>query len=85
MLNSIGLQGPGIDAFLAARPALAAPSTAPGRSCRSPAAASSEYAELAARLRRRARGHAIEVNISCPNVEDRGLVVRLRPGAPPPR
>ena len=73
MLNSIGLQGPGIDAFLehdlpwlASRGARAVVSIA-GSSV-------DEYAELAARLRGASGLTLIEVNISCPNVEDRGKV-----------
>lgn len=73
MLNAIGLQGPGIDAvldrdlpWLAEHGARAMVSIA-GSSV-------GEYAELARRLRD-ARGlTALEVNISCPNVEDRGQV-----------
>ena len=73
MLNSIGLQGPGIDAFLehdlpwlASRGARAVVSIA-GSSVE-------EYAELAGRLHGAAGLALIEVNISCPNVEDRGKV-----------
>jgi len=79
MLNSIGLQGPGIDAFLekdlawlAAKKARAVVSIAGG--------SVDEFAKLAARL----RGHQvamIEVNISCPNVEDRGQVFACDPRA----
>jgi dihydroorotate dehydrogenase (NAD+) catalytic subunit len=73
MLNSIGLQGPGIDAFLAqdlpwllergARPVV----SIAGSSVQ-------EYAELAQALRAVPGVALIEVNISCPNVEDRGHV-----------
>jgi dihydroorotate dehydrogenase (NAD+) catalytic subunit len=73
MLNSIGLQGPGIDAFLQrdlpwllSRGARAVVSIAGGTV--------DEYAELAARLSDAAGVTAIEVNISCPNVEERGQV-----------
>jgi dihydroorotate dehydrogenase (NAD+) catalytic subunit len=73
MLNSIGLQGPGIDAFLQrdlpwllSRGARAVVSIAGGTV--------DEYAELATRLSDSAGVTAIEVNISCPNVEDRGQV-----------
>jgi len=80
MLNSIGLQGPGIEQFLAtdlpwlaARGARAMVSIAGGTI--------EEYAELATRLRG-ARGMiALEVNISCPNVESRGEVFACDPGA----
>ena len=73
MLNSIGLQGPGIDAFLeqdlpwlVEHDARAAVSIAGG--------SVEEYAELARRLRGAEGVALVEVNISCPNVENRGLV-----------
>ena len=80
MLNSIGLQGPGIDAFvehdlpwLADRGARAVVSIAGG--------SVDEYAKLTAKLRGRAGLAMIEVNISCPNVEDRGQVFACDPTA----
>ena len=80
MLNSIGLQGPGIDAFLQrdlpwllSRGARAVVSIAGGTV--------DEYAALAARLSDAAGVTAIEVNISCPNVEDRGQVFACDAGA----
>ncbi len=73
MLNSIGLQGPGIDAFLEKdlewlreRGARAVVSIAGG--------SVDEYTRLASKLRHVTDIAAIEVNISCPNVEDRGQV-----------
>jgi dihydroorotate dehydrogenase (NAD+) catalytic subunit len=73
MLNSIGLQGPGIDSFLQrdlpwllSRGARAVVSIA--------GSTVEEYAELAARLSDAAGVTAIEVNISCPNVGHRGEV-----------
>jgi dihydroorotate dehydrogenase (NAD+) catalytic subunit len=78
MLNSIGLQGPGIDAFLQrdlpwllSRGARAVVSIAGGTV--------SEYADLAGRLSDAAGVTAIEVNISCPNVEHRGQVFACDP------
>jgi dihydroorotate dehydrogenase (NAD+) catalytic subunit len=78
MLNSIGLQGPGIDAFLArdlpwllqrgARPIVSIAGTT-----------LAEYAELARRVGQTPGVAAVEVNISCPNVEDRGLVFACDP------
>ncbi len=80
MLNSIGLQGPGIDAFLdkdlswlADRGARAVVSIAGG--------SVDEYAKLTAKLRGRPGLAMIEVNISCPNVEDRGQVFACDPMA----
>jgi dihydroorotate dehydrogenase (NAD+) catalytic subunit len=73
MLNSIGLQGPGIEHFLEhdlpwlrKRGARAVVSIAGG--------SIDEYARLAHRLRGVEGITAVEVNISCPNVEDRGQV-----------
>ena len=78
MLNSIGLQGPGIDAFLQrdlpwllSRGARAVVSIA--------GSTVDEYAELAARLSDTAGVTALEVNISCPNVEHRGQVFACDP------
>lgn len=76
MLNSIGLQGPGIDAFVTSD--LAWLRRAGARAVVSIAGADAdEFAELAARLADLGAAggvHAIEVNISCPNVANRGLV-----------
>ncbi|TXH14180.1 MAG: dihydroorotate dehydrogenase [Gammaproteobacteria bacterium] len=80
MLNSIGLQGPGIDhfidhdlAWLRDRGARVVVSIAGGTV--------EEYAALASKLRRQPGIDAIEVNISCPNVESRGLVFACDPMA----
>ncbi len=80
MLNSIGLQGPGIEAFLekdlawlASRKARAVVSIAGG--------SVEEYAKLATKLRNNPAVTMIEVNISCPNVEDRGQVFACDPMA----
>ncbi|MGI8535745.1 MAG: dihydroorotate dehydrogenase [Mycobacteriales bacterium] len=80
MLNSIGLQGPGIEAFLehdlswlADRGARAVVSIAGG--------CVQDYAQLASRLRDRPGLAMVEVNISCPNVEDRGQVFACDPRA----
>jgi dihydroorotate dehydrogenase (NAD+) catalytic subunit len=78
LLNSVGLQGPGIDAFLQrdlpwllSRGARVVVSIG-GQTVR-------EYAGLAARLSDAAGVSAIEVNLSCPNVEDAGRVFALDP------
>jgi len=78
MLNSIGLQGPGIDSFLAtdlpwlvkhgARPVVSIAGGSLG-----------EFAELARRVGTAPGVAAVEVNISCPNVEDCGLVFACDP------
>ena len=73
MLNAIGLQGPGIDTFLKEDlPWLAANGA---RTVVSIAGESvEEFASLARKVRSAQGVSAIEVNISCPNVENRGLV-----------
>ncbi len=78
MLNSIGLQGPGIESFIdkdlawlvdqGARPIVSIAGDSTG-----------EYIELARRLRATGAVAALEVNISCPNVENRGLVFACDP------
>jgi dihydroorotate dehydrogenase (NAD+) catalytic subunit len=80
MLNSIGLQGPGIDAFLdddlpwlAERGARVVVSIAGGHT--------DEYVALARRLYGNPAVSLIEVNISCPNVENRGQVFACDPAA----
>jgi dihydroorotate dehydrogenase (NAD+) catalytic subunit len=80
MINSIGLQGPGIDGLLEDElPWLAERGI---RSFVSIAGARTEdFAELAARLRGAPGVLGIEVNISCPNVESRGEVFACNPDA----
>ena len=80
MLNSIGLQGPGIDGlladdlpWLAERGARAFVSIAGTRV--------EHFAELAERLRGVPGVLGLEVNISCPNVESRGEVFACDPVA----
>ncbi|MGI8682728.1 MAG: dihydroorotate dehydrogenase [Mycobacteriales bacterium] len=80
MLNSIGLQGPGIDSFLDSDLPWLAEQGA--RAVVSIAGSTVEdYATLASRLRDQPGVALIEVNISCPNVEDRGAVFACDPGA----
>lgn len=80
MINSIGLQGPGIDQFLAndlpwlvSQKARVIVSIA-GETVE-------EYATLARKVRSAPGISALEVNISCPNVENRGLVFACDPEA----
>ena len=80
MLNSIGLQGPGIDTFLIEDiPWLAS------QGARIIVSIAGETAEEYAVLARKIRGvsgiSALEVNISCPNVENRGLVFACDPNS----
>lgn len=77
MLNSIGLQGPGIHAFLEhdlawlrERGARVMVSIAGGTT--------QEFEDLARILREHGGFDAIEVNISCPNVAERGQVFACR-------
>lgn len=78
MLNAIGLQGPGIESFvendlawLRGRGATTIVSIAGG--------SIQEYQELAKRLRHEEGIAALEVNISCPNVANRGEVFACNP------
>lgn len=80
MLNSIGLQGPGIDHFLehdlpwlTEHGARAVVSIAGG--------SVEEFAYLAGKLRHNDAVAMLEVNISCPNVDDRGKVFACDPSA----
>ncbi|MFL6179393.1 MAG: dihydroorotate dehydrogenase [Actinomycetes bacterium] len=80
MLNSIGLQGPGIEQFverdlawLEQRGARVVVSIA--------GSTAEEFVRLAQKLRHSTAVSALEVNISCPNVEDRGLVFACDPAA----
>ena len=78
MLNSIGLQGPGIDLFLENDIPWLREQGA--RIIVSIAGESVEdYAVLARKLRNVLGISAIEVNISCPNVENRGQVFACNP------
>jgi dihydroorotate dehydrogenase (NAD+) catalytic subunit len=80
MLNSIGLQGPGIDAFLSedvpwlARHGVRAVVSIAGGS-------TDEFVALTRRLYGNRAVSMIEVNISCPNVEKRGEVFACDPSA----
>ncbi len=73
MLNAIGLQNPGVDAWIARdlpwlveRDATVIASIA--------GSTVEEYRHVARQLRRAGGIAAVEVNLSCPNVEHRGLV-----------
>ena len=78
MLNSIGLQGPGIDAFLENDL-----SWLQDQSCDVIVSIAGEtvdeYGALARRLRGQRGIKALEVNISCPNVANRGQVFSCNP------
>ena len=80
MLNSVGLQGPGIDAFLQrdlpwllSRGTRVVVSIA-GQTVR-------EYRVLASRLADAVGVSAVEINLSCPNAEDAGRLFALDTGA----
>jgi dihydroorotate dehydrogenase (NAD+) catalytic subunit len=79
MLNSIGLQGPGIDTFIERDLSWLDDNSV--RAAVSIAGSSVEdFGKLAAKLRGKPMA-LVEVNISCPNVEDRGQVFACDPGA----
>jgi len=78
MLNSIGLQGPGVDQFLQNDIPWLAEQGA--RTIVSIAGETVEdYAVLARRMRNLPGVVGLEVNISCPNVENRGMVFSCHP------
>jgi dihydroorotate dehydrogenase (NAD+) catalytic subunit len=78
MLNAIGLQNPGVDAWIEhdlrwlQRKEVPVVVSVAGKSA-------GEFREVASRLRGRSGIAAIEVNLSCPNVEHRGLVFACHP------
>ena len=78
MLNGIGLQGPGIDAFLETdltwlnEKKIATVVSIAGNTVE-------EFSKLAFKLKNRSDILAIEVNISCPNVENRNKVFACNP------
>ncbi|MEI6827692.1 MAG: dihydroorotate dehydrogenase [Desulfuromonadales bacterium] len=80
MLNAIGLQNVGIDAFIAKKvPYL--------RTVKTPAIANffgntvDEYAEMAGRLDEITEVAGLEINISCPNVKHGGIVFGTDPAS----
>ena len=80
MLNGIGLQGPGIDDFIETD--LAWLHQKGARTIVSIAGNSvEEYGKIAEKLRDIPGVIGIEVNISCPNVENRGLVFACDPNS----
>lgn len=80
MLNAIGLQNPGVDAWLKHDlPWLADHGATTVVSIAGDTV--EDFAHVARRLRGAEGVHAIEVNLSCPNVEHRGLVFALDPSA----
>jgi dihydroorotate dehydrogenase (NAD+) catalytic subunit len=80
MLNAIGLQNVGVDAFIADK-------TGDYRDLSSPVIANffcntlEEYGEVARRLADVAEVAAVELNISCPNVKQGGIVFGTDPSA----
>jgi dihydroorotate dehydrogenase (NAD+) catalytic subunit len=80
VLNSTGLQGPGIEAFLSHD--LPWLDEQGARTIVSIAGNSlEEYAEVAGRVAEAPGVTAVEINTSCPNVEDRGLMFAAHPTA----
>ncbi len=80
MLNSIGLENPGVEAFIAEKLPWCAQRGIPVIANINGETAD-EYAELAARLTDCRGIVAIEVNISCPNVEHGGMEFGKEPTA----
>jgi dihydroorotate dehydrogenase (NAD+) catalytic subunit len=79
MLNAIGLQNPGVEAFcrgdlrFLAESGARVVASAVGRNVE-------EFARVAGRLSREEAVHLIEVNLSCPNVDSRGEVFATHAG-----
>jgi dihydroorotate dehydrogenase (NAD+) catalytic subunit len=80
MLNSIGLENPGVEAFIAEKLPWCAERGIPVIANINGETAD-EYAELAARLTDCPGIVAVEVNISCPNVEHGGMEFGKDPAA----
>ncbi len=70
LINSIGLENPGIDVFLRSLPSLVSKASVVGVNIFGETV--SEYADLARRLNEVDGISFIEVNVSCPNVEKGG-------------
>lgn len=80
MLNAIGLQNPGVDAYCATElPFLAEAGARVVASIFGHTA--DEFGAVAARLAEEPAVHLLEVNLSCPNVEHRGQVFATDPAA----
>ena len=80
MLNSIGLQNPGLDGFIEHKwPFLAKLDTAVVVNIAAPTAA--EHGEMAARLEELEDVAGLEVNISSPNMKDGGMLFGCSPRA----
>ncbi|WP_232320679.1 dihydroorotate dehydrogenase [Herbidospora daliensis] len=80
LLNAVGLQGPGVDVFLARElPWLAERGVRTVVSIGGGSVA--EFSALARKLTDAPGVTALEVNLSCPNVEDRGRVFARDPSA----
>ena len=80
MLNTIGLQNVGVDAFVREKlPGLRAYDTAVIANVFGETDA--EYVELCAKLDQAEGVHAIELNVSCPNVDEGGMIYGTDPRA----
>jgi dihydroorotate dehydrogenase (NAD+) catalytic subunit len=80
MLNAIGLQNVGVDAFIAEKlPALRLHDVAVVANVFGETVA--EYVEVCGKLDAAAGVHAVEINVSCPNVESGGMAFGSDPAA----
>jgi dihydroorotate dehydrogenase (NAD+) catalytic subunit len=80
MLNTIGLQNVGVDEFIESKlPELRAHDTAVVANVFGETEA--EYVEVCAKLDRADGVAAIELNVSCPNVDKGGMIIGTDPGA----
>lgn len=79
LLNAIGLENPGIDIFLKEKlPFLCQFKTA--LIVNIAGEKEEDYLNLAERLNEKERIDALEINISCPNVKEKGLIFGTDPG-----
>jgi dihydroorotate dehydrogenase (NAD+) catalytic subunit len=74
MLNSIGLENPGFDAFVKEKLKLLKKTGVPLIVSIASESGASEFVELAKRIDRIKEAAAIELNISCPNIKNKVLI-----------
>jgi len=79
LLNAIGLENPGIDVFLEEKMPFLSQFEA-ALIVNIAGEKEEDYLSLAERLNEKERIDALEINISCPNVKEKGLVFGTDPG-----
>jgi len=79
LLNAIGLENPGIDVFLKKKMPFLSQFEA-ALIVNIAGEKEEDYLSLAERLNKKERIDALEINISCPNVKEKGLIFGTDPG-----